>query len=174
MPPSTLALHFSAWKQNGGVDSLHLFLVMRLNYPPKSSISPDRDGTSYFPTTVEAVPWRRPCSSRTPSSVLTQSAHFSPACFASGSKCAFLASDGDTCAFDAPVSVFSHHEHASSSSLERSSAKRMLTATQRKALLSRYTRFIAGGKMFSRARATCAARPDKCGLLNVSFGTELE
>ena len=86
-------LHFSAWKQNGGVDSLHLFLVMRLNYPPKSSISPERDGTSYFPTTVEAVPWRRPCSSRTPSSVLTQRAHFSPACFASGSKCAFLASE---------------------------------------------------------------------------------
>ena len=88
-----IALHFSAWKQNGGVDSLHLFLAMRLNYPPKSSISPERDGTSYFPTTVEAVPWRRPCSSRTASSVLTQKAHFSPACFASGSKCAFLASE---------------------------------------------------------------------------------
>ena len=36
-----MALHFFAWSQRVWFDSLHQFLSMRLNYDPKSSISPE-------------------------------------------------------------------------------------------------------------------------------------
>ena len=113
-----MTLHFFAWSQRVRFDSLHQFLPMRLNYDPKSSISPESAvGLELWCIAIAAIALDLHRLSRSYSKSTPRARSFRER----AEVCVLCVSGA--CAFDAPVSLFSHHEHAERRSWNGSSAK---------------------------------------------------